>query len=52
MLGAIDRKLARALQCLEEHDHQTCHELLSQLTTALPEAMAIIKHENDEDANG
>ncbi|APE27781.1 hypothetical protein [Aurantiacibacter gangjinensis] len=47
MLEAIDRKLARALDCLYKNDFDTCRELLEGLTSSLPEAMAIISHEND-----
>ena len=52
MLAAIDRKLARALECIYNDDYETCRELLEQLTSSLPEAMAIIAHENDEQREG
>ena len=48
MLLAVDRKLAQALTALYDHDFDTCTELLEQLAGSLPEAMAIIAHENDE----
>ena len=48
MLGAIDRKLAQALQCLYDDDYERCRHLLEGLTESLPVAMAIIAHENDE----
>ena len=51
MLAAVDRKLARALVCLRESDYKTCEHLLSELTDALPQAMAIIATDNDNEAD-
>ncbi|MBH5321675.1 hypothetical protein [Aurantiacibacter sediminis] len=48
MLKAVDRKLAAALDCLYKNDYDCCRTKLEELTTALPEAMEIIAHENDE----
>lgn len=49
MLQAIDRKLARALRCIEEGRAEDCRRLLAELTEALPQAMAIIQHDNDDE---
>lgn len=49
MLQAIDRKLARALRCIEEDRTDECRRLLAELTEALPQAMAIIRHDNDDE---
>ena len=47
MLGAIDRRLARAIECLEKGGVENCREHLKALEEALPQAMAIIEFEND-----
>lgn len=51
MLHAIDRKLARALRCIEEGRTDECRRLLTELSEALPQAMAIIRHDNDDEVN-
>ena len=49
MLAAVDRKLARALRCIDEGRTEDCRRLLAELTEALPQAMAIIRHDNDDE---
>lgn len=49
MLHAIDRRLARALQCLETNDVDECRKLLDGLTTALPAAIAILSQHHEAD---
>ncbi|MEO1921459.1 hypothetical protein T8S45_09965 [Blastomonas marina] len=46
MLGAVDRKLAEALRCLEDGRHEECEALLGQLKQALPEAIKVIEHDD------
>ena len=47
MLGAIDRRLARAIECLEKGGVENCREHLKALEEALPQAMEMLKFEND-----
>ncbi len=51
MLHAVDRKLARALRRIEEGRTEECRRLLAELSEALPQAMAIIRHDNDDEVN-
>lgn len=51
MLHAIDRTLARALRFIEEGRTEECRRLLAELSEALPQAMAIIRHDNDDEMN-
>lgn len=46
MLGAIDRKLADALSCLDDGKTEECKEMLAQLKQALPEAIAVLQHDD------
>lgn len=49
MLAAIERKLNRALACLQNDEVEECRELLEVLSQALPEAVAIITTDNDNE---
>lgn len=46
MLSAVDRKLAEALLCLEDGRHEDCGALLTQLKSALPQAIKVIEHDD------
>ena len=48
MLGAIDRRLKSALECLEQGNVDNCREVLRALDGALPEAMEILRHGNED----